>query len=86
MSSGIDDTIVVVDLTESPDSSYHSAHARAMTVSRPGLKGHQTSFQGESHQPSKKVKSDSGVGGVMARIFSSATSNYRLGRTPVQVA
>ncbi|EXJ77150.1 hypothetical protein A1O3_10308 [Capronia epimyces CBS 606.96] len=85
-SSGIDDSIVVVDLTESPDASYHSAYTKAMVASRPSLKGHQTSFQGESQQPAKKVRADSGVGGVMARIFSSATSNYRLGRTPVQVA
>lgn len=85
-SSGIDDTVVVVDLTESPDASYHSAYGKAMAASRPSLKGHQTSFQGESQQPAKKVKADSGMGGVMARLFSTATSNYRLGRTPVQVA
>ncbi|KIX05392.1 uncharacterized protein Z518_06264 [Rhinocladiella mackenziei CBS 650.93] len=82
-SSGIDDSIVVVDLTESPDASYHSAYGKALTASRPSLKGHQISFQGESQQPAKKVKSDSSVSGVMARIFSSAASNYRLGRTPV---
>ncbi|RVX68780.1 hypothetical protein B0A52_07666 [Exophiala mesophila] len=83
-SSGIDDSIVVVDLTESPDASYHSGYGKAIT-SRPGLKGHQTSFQGESQQPAKKVKSD-GIGGVMNRLFNSAATNYRLGRTPVQVA
>ncbi|EXJ83236.1 hypothetical protein A1O1_06855 [Capronia coronata CBS 617.96] len=86
VSSGIDDAVVVVDLTESPDASYHNAYTKAMSVSRPSLKGHQTSFQGESQQPAKKARADSGVGGVMARIFSSATSNYRLGRTPIQVA
>jgi PHO85 cyclin-1 len=83
--SNIDDSIVVVDLTQSPDESYHSAYGTALAASRPSLKGHQTSFQGESQQPAKKVKADSGVGSVMARIFSS--NNYRLGRTPVtQVA
>ena len=78
-SSNIDDSIVVVDLTQSPDASYHSAYG-----SRPSLKGHQISFSGDSHQPSKKVKSETGFGGVMNRIFNSAASNYRLGRTPVQ--
>lgn len=83
-SSNIDDSIVVVDLTESPDASYHSAYGTA--IGRPSLKGHQTSFQGESQQPSKKVKAETGFGGVMNRIFNSAASNYRLGRTPVQAA
>lgn len=85
-SSGIDESIVVVDLTQSPDASYHSAYGKAVSACRPTLKGHPTSFQGESQQPAKKVKSDSTVGGVMARIFNSAAHNYRLGRTPVQVA
>ena len=80
-SSHMDDSIVVVDLTQSPDASYHTAYA-----GRPNLKGHQTSFQGESQQPSKKVKSETGFGGVMNRIFNSAASNYRMGRTPVQAA
>ncbi|EXJ54716.1 hypothetical protein A1O7_10057 [Cladophialophora yegresii CBS 114405] len=79
-SSNIDDSIVVIDLTESPDASYHGAYGKAVSASRPSLKGHQTSFQCESQQPAKKVKSDSGVGGVMARLFSA--NNYRLGRTP----
>ena len=79
-SSSMDDSIVVIDLTESPDASYHGPYGRAVSTTRPSLKGHQTSFQCESQQPAKKVKSDSGVGGVMARIFSS--NNYRLGRTP----
>jgi len=83
-SSGIDDSIVVVDLTQSPDASHHSAYTKALNAARPSLKGHQTSFQGESQQPAKKVKSDTSVSGVMARIFSSAASNYRLGRTPIQ--
>jgi hypothetical protein len=68
----------------SPDTLYHSAYGKALTAVRPSLKGHQTSFQGESQPPAKKVKADTGMGGVMARIFSSAASNYRLGRTPVQ--
>ncbi|KAI1626238.1 G1/S-specific cyclin PLC2 [Exophiala viscosa] len=85
-SSNVDDSIVVVDLTESPDASYHSAYGKTMTASRPSLKGHQTSFTGESQQPSKKVKADSTVGGVIGRIFSTAANNYRMGRTPVQVA
>ncbi|EXJ69608.1 uncharacterized protein A1O5_07644 [Cladophialophora psammophila CBS 110553] len=85
-SSNIDDSIVVVDLTQSPDASYHSAHGKTISVPRASLKGHQTSFQGESQQPAKKVKADSGVGSVMARFFSSAASNYRIGRTPVQQA
>ncbi|KEF55138.1 uncharacterized protein A1O9_08791 [Exophiala aquamarina CBS 119918] len=84
-SSNIDDSIVVVDLTQSPDASYHSAYGTAIG-GRPSLKGHQTSFSGESQQPSKKVKSETGFGGVMNRIFNSAASNYRLGRTPVQAA
>ncbi|KAK6385875.1 PHO85 cyclin-1 [Exophiala oligosperma] len=75
--------IVVVDLTESPDASYHGAYVSALAGSRPSLKGHQTSFSAESQQPSKKVKADSGMGGVIGRMFNSA--NYRLGRTPVQV-
>jgi hypothetical protein len=79
-SSNIDDSIVVIDLAESPDASYHGAYGKAVSASRPSLKGHQTSFQCESQQPAKKVKSDSSVGGVMARLFS--TNNYRLGRTP----
>lgn len=82
-SSHLEDSVVVVDLTESPDASYHSAYASALAGSRPSLKGHQTSFSAESQQPSKKVKADSGVGGVIGRMFNSA--NYRLGRTPVQV-
>ena len=81
-SSNIDDSIVVVDLTQSPDSSYHNVYTKVVSASRPNLKGYQTSFQGESQPPAKKVKADSGVGGVMARLFS--TNNYRLGRTPVQ--
>lgn len=84
--SNMDDSIVVVDLTQSPDASYHSAYNKALTATRPSLKGHQTSFQGESQQPAKKVKADTGMGGVMARIFNSAANTYRLGRTPVQAA
>ena len=79
-SSNIDDSIVVIDLTESPDASYHGPYGKALAISRPSLKGHQTSFTGESQQPAKKVKADSGVGSVMARLFSG--NNYRLGRTP----
>jgi len=85
-STTMEDSVVVVDLTESPDASYHSGYGKAFATSRPGLKGHQTSFQGESLQPAKKVKADSTVGGVIGRIFSSATNNYRLGRTPIQAA
>nr|KAK5444704.1 PHO85 cyclin-1 [Exophiala xenobiotica] len=85
-STTIEDSVVVVDLTESPDASYHNGYGKTFATSRPGLKGHQTSFQGESLQPAKKVKADSTVGGVIGRIFSSATNNYRLGRTPIQAA
>lgn len=76
-----DDGVVVIDGNTSPDDHQYSAYGKAIAASRPNLKGHQISFQGESQQPAKKVKSDSGVGSVMARIIQSA----RLGRTPLQV-
>jgi PHO85 cyclin-1 len=76
--------VVVIDGNHSPDSHLYSAYGNVITSSRPNLKGHQISFQSESQQPTKKVKSDIGVGSVMARIFN--TGSARLGRTPVQVA
>ena len=78
-----DDGVVVVDSNYSPDAHQYTAYGKAIAVSRPALKGHQISFQNDSQQPSKKVKSDSGVGGVMARILNAGSA--RLGRTPVQV-
>ena len=56
------------------------AHEYAMQQQRPSMKGHQISFQGDSQQPAKKVKTN-GFGGVMNRIFGSAAQTYgRVGR------
>lgn len=59
---------------------------------RPSMKGHQTSFSHESHQPAKKIKhSDAGhsnsnsVSSVVSSFWKNATG-YRMGRTPVQPA
>lgn len=76
--------VVVVDDYYTPDAHEYAACSKILAASRPNLKGHQISFQSESQQPHKKVKSDSSVGGVMARIFTAGSA--RLGRTPVQVA
>lgn len=64
-----------------------------ISVTRPGLKGHQTSFTYESQQPAKKMKhndighgSSNSVSSVMANFFKNATSGYRVGRVPVQTA
>jgi hypothetical protein len=52
------------------------------------MKGHQISFQGESQQPTKKIKhsasSSNGFGGVMNRFFNSAANGYRVGRPAAQ--
>ncbi len=68
-----------------------AAQAAASGVVRPGMKGHQNSFQGESQQPAKKAKMSagpaSGMGGVMARFFHTAAGGYvaqRVGRGPQQ--
>ena len=79
-----EDGVVVVDSNYSPDAHQYTAYGKAISVSRPSLKGHQISFQCESQQPNKKVRSDSGVGSVMTRIFNAGSA--RLGRTPIQVA
>lgn len=68
-----------------------AAQAAASGIVRPGMKGHQNSFQGESQQPAKKAKmstgSSMGMGGVMARFFNTAAAGYmsqRVGRTGQQ--
>lgn len=106
LTSGIDDRaapdsgVVVVDGSFSPGMTHATAYGRALAAaqaaatgsSRPGMKGHQNSFQGESLQPSKKAKMSSapatGMGGVMARFFSTAAGGYvaqRVGRGPQQI-
>jgi len=51
-----------------------TAYGKALAAVRPTMKGHQISFQGESQQPTKKVKTNgtSGVGSVVAKFFSNA--------------
>ena len=83
LSNSSSDDIAVVDCNVSPDAHQYTAYGKAIAATRPSLKGHQISFQSETQQPSKKVKSDSS--GFMARILSAATPG-RLGRTPIQVA
>jgi len=90
-SNYLDESVIVVDSTQSPDAAEYGAYGKAMPATGSSLKGHQISFQAETAQPAKKVKSENstyggGVGASLARIFSSAASNYRLGRTPVQFA
>lgn len=55
---------------------------------RPGMKGHQISFNNDSQQPSKKVKADhnssSSVSSVVSNFWKSATSSYRVARPPMQ--
>ena len=79
-SSNIDDHIFVVDGLQSPDTTHTASYGKAVAAVRPSMKGHQISFQGDSQQPSKKVKTTcatpGGVGSVMARFFNTATSNY----------
>ena len=79
-SSNIDDHIFVVDGFQSPGTTHGPSYGKAVTAVRPSMKGHQISFQGDSQQPSKKVKTTcatpGGVGSVMARFFNTATSNY----------
>ena len=82
LSNTYNDDIVVIDCNVSPDAHQYSAYGKAVAATRPSLKGHQISFQGDSQQPSKKVKSDSS--GFMARILNAGSA--RLGRTPIQVA
>ena len=83
----VDDSIVFLD-NYSPSAAEYTAYANAIHAQRPSLKGHQISFQGDSLQPSKKVKSDDtrahSVGSMMARFLNSATNNYRMARTPLQ--
>lgn len=99
--SGIDDQVaaasgvVVVDGSFSPGLTHATTYGRALAaaqaaasgVVRPGMKGHQNSFQCESQQPAKKAKMSavpgSGMGGVMARFFNTAAGGYvaqRVGR------
>jgi PHO85 cyclin-1 len=80
--SSYNDEIVVMDYNTSPDEHQYTAYGKVIASTRPSLKGHQISFQGESQQPAKKMKSDSS--GFMARILNAGSA--RLGRTPVQVA
>lgn len=101
LASGIDDHlaptsgVVVVDGSFSPGMTHATAYGRALAAAqaaasgavRPGMKGHQNSFQGESQQPTKKAKMStgptSGMGGVMARFFNTAAGGYvaqRVGR------
>jgi PHO85 cyclin-1 len=87
-SSNIDDHIFVIDGLQSPGTTHASSYNKPMAGVRPTIKGHQISFQGDSHQPSKKAKTasatPSGVGSVMARFFNTATSNYgRINRSAV---
>lgn len=79
-----EDGVIVLDSSYSPDAHQYTAYGKAIAASRPNLKGHQISFQGDSQQPAKKVKSDTGVGSVMSRIFN--VGSARLGRTTVQIA
>lgn len=106
LTSGIDDRIaltsgvVVIDGSFSPGMTHATAYGRALAAAqaaasgavRPGMKGHQISFQGEYQQPSKKAKMSSapatGMGGVMARFFNTAAGGYvaqRVGRAQPQV-
>lgn len=79
-SSNLDEQIFVVDGLQSPSTTHVSSYGKAMVVVRPSMKGHQISFQGDSQQPSKKMKTasstPSGVGSVVARLFNTATANY----------
>jgi PHO85 cyclin-1 len=106
VSSGIDDRaapnsgVLVVDGSFSPGMTHATVYGRALAaaqaaatgVVRPGMKGHQVSFQGENQQPSKKAKMSSapatGMGGVMARFFNTAAGGYvahKVGRGQQQV-
>ena len=95
MTSGIDNTmtssssgVVVVDGSYSPGMTHATAYGRALAAAeaaacgvRPGMKGHQNSFQSESFQPAKKAKTSYGpttstMGGVMARFFNTAAGGY----------
>ena len=78
-----DDNIVVLDANTSPDAHQYTTYGKAISASRPNLKGHQISFQSETQHPAKKARSDGSVSSVMARIFNAGST--RLGRTPVQV-
>ncbi|RMZ76266.1 hypothetical protein DV737_g4894, partial [Chaetothyriales sp. CBS 132003] len=73
------DDIIIADISSSPEEHQYTLAASAM---RPSRKGHQISFHGESQQPSKKLKSE--TGGFMARILNAATPG-RLARTPIPV-
>jgi len=87
-SSYIDDSIVVIDGNYSPESAQDIVYGKVMAATRPSIKSHQPNFQGEGQQPAKKAKhntcNSNGFGGVMNRIFNSATSGYRTGRPFVQ--
>ena len=82
------DDVFVVDGSYSPSMSQAATYGKAVSATRPTVKGHQISFQAESQQPSKKVKTtgpSNGVSAVVARLFNSAaTTNYRAGRATVQ--
>ena len=83
MSYTENDPVIVLDDSFEAASAVANAYEKSWQM-RPGMKGHQISFQGDSQQPSKKVKTN-GFGGVMNRIFGSAAQSYgRVVRTPVQ--
>jgi hypothetical protein len=82
----------VVDGSFSPGMTHATAYGRALAaaqaaasgVVRPGMKGHQNSFQGDSQQPSKKAKMAAGpTMGMVARFFNTTAGGYvaqRVGR------
>jgi PHO85 cyclin-1 len=92
--------VLVVDGSFSPGMTHATAYGRALAaaqaaasgVVRPGVKGHQNSFQGDGQQPAKKAKMSGagatiGMGGVMARFFNTAAGGYvaqRVGRNQLQ--
>lgn len=88
-----EDHLVIADTNYSPDTNAYAAYyGQGQTVTmqkpqRPGLKGHQISFEHHNTQPTKKARHDhsGSVSSVMARILNSAASGYRgLARTPMQ--
>jgi PHO85 cyclin-1 len=91
VASNIDDSIFVVDASSyqySPSMAQSVAYGKAMAGAKPSMKGHQISFQGETQQPSKKVKTGaaSGVASVMTRFFNTATAGYgKANRPPLPV-
>ena len=78
--SYVDENLIVMDGHASPDSHQYTVYGKAVSATRPSLKGHQISFH--EQPPNKKARSDSTtMGSVMSRIFNAGAT--RLGRTPV---